>query len=80
MKMVICSVHIMDGHLMDVVLVQGYLKLHLKDLKLKLFSLQELVLLDFLLWFLKDYSLFGLMKMDGRELRQQSRPCKFLNN
>lgn len=78
MKMGICSVHIMDGHLMDVDLVQGYLRLHLKDLKLKLFNLQGHVLLDFLLWFLKDCSLFGLMRMLGRGHRQLSPLCKFL--
>lgn len=71
----ICNVHIMDGHLLGADLARGYLRPRLKVLKLVQLSLPELVLPDFLQWFPKVFSLFGLMRMVGRELRQPSLQC-----
>lgn len=75
MKGETCSVHTMDGHLMDVDHVLRFRRLHLKVLRLVPFGLQEHVLQGFLHWCLKAYSLFGQMRMDGKELMPLSLPC-----
>lgn len=62
-----CSAHTTAGHLMGADLVLGSLRLHLKVLKLVLLSLQELALQGFLLCSLKACSLFGRMRMAGKE-------------
>ena len=79
MKMGTCSVHIMGGLLMDVDLALGFLRLHLKVLKLVHFSLQEHVLLGFLQWCLKACFLFGLMRMVRKEQVPPSPPCNSLH-
>jgi hypothetical protein len=75
MKMGTCNVHTMDGHLMVVGLAHESLRLYLKALKLVQSSLQELVLPDFLHWCPKVCSLFGQMRMVGKELKPPSLPC-----
>jgi hypothetical protein len=75
MKMGTCNVHTMDGHLMVVGLAHESLRLYLKALKLVQSSLQELVLPDFLQWCPKVCSLFGQMRMVGKELKPPSPPC-----
>uniref|UniRef100_A0A6N2L6C0 Uncharacterized protein n=1 Tax=Salix viminalis TaxID=40686 RepID=A0A6N2L6C0_SALVM len=72
MKMATCNVHIMDGHLMGV--APKFLRLCLKALKLVQSSLQELNLPDFLQWCPKVCSLFGQMRMAGKELKPPTPP------
>lgn len=67
MRMDTCSVPIMDGLLPGVDLALGFHRLLLQVLKLALLNLPELALLSSQQWCLKDFSLCGLMKMDGTE-------------
>lgn len=75
MKLATCSVLTMVGHLMDVDLVLRFLRLHLKVLKLVLFGLREHALPGFPQYSLKVCSLFGRMRMAGKELVLSSLPC-----
>lgn len=75
MKMGTCSVHTMGGPLMGVDPALGFLRQHLKVLKLVQFGLLELVLQDFLQWYLKVCSLFGQMRMVGKEPMLPSPQC-----
>ncbi|XVE79365.1 hypothetical protein DITRI_Ditri14bG0052400 [Diplodiscus trichospermus] len=61
-----CNVDIMGGLLMDVDLALGFLRLHLKFLKLLQFSLQEHVLKGFLQWS-KGFFFFFWPDEDGQE-------------
>jgi hypothetical protein len=75
MKMGTCNVHIVDGHLMGVDGAHKFLRLCLKALKLMQSSLQELMLPDLLQWCPKVCSLFGQMRMVGKELKPANPPC-----
>ena len=74
MKAATCSVLTMVGHLMGVDLALKFLRLHLKVLKLVLFNLRE-VQPGFPRCSLKVCSLFGQMRMAGKELVLPSLPC-----
>lgn len=71
-RMDTCNVRIMDGPLPDADLVLGFLKLLLQVLKLVLLNPLELALLSSQQWYLKVFSLCGLMKMAGTEPIQLS--------
>lgn len=76
MKMGIYSVHIMGGLLMDPGHVLGSLRQHRKDPRLVPLLLLGHVLRGFRLLFLKVFSLFGQMRMAGKELKPLCHPCK----
>ena len=67
MKVEICNAHTMDGPLMGVDLVLKFPRRHPKAQNLGLISHLEHVLQGFLLWCLKASSLFGQMRMVGKE-------------
>ncbi|GER39703.1 pheophorbide A oxygenase 1 [Striga asiatica] len=69
MRMGIYSVHTMGGLLMDVGRVLESLRQHQKGPRPVPLSPQGLVQQDSLLWFLKGFSLFGQMRMAGKELK-----------
>lgn len=75
MKMDTCSVRTMGGPLMGVDLVLGSLRPRWRGRKLELFDLLERVRRGFRLWCLRVFSLFGQMRMAGRELKPPSPPC-----
>lgn len=76
MRMGICNVLIMGGLLMGAGHVLGFLRLHLRDLKLELLDHRELVPLGFQQWYLKACFLFGRMKTGSSELVLLNLQCK----
>lgn len=77
MRTGICSAHIMGGPLMDAARAAGSLRRPLKGRRRVQLSLRGLVQRGFQPWFLKAFSLFGLMRKDGKELNPpflQSKP------
>lgn len=74
MKTGTCSVHTTGGPLTGVDRVLGSLRPHRRGQKLELFDLRERVRRGFRLWCLRVFSLFGQMRMDGRELKPPSPP------
>lgn len=77
MKMGICSAHTTGGHLMGVGLVQESRRLPRRGRRHVPLSLRGRAPPSFRLWCLRDFSLFGLMRMDGSELLPPSPPCMF---
>ena len=77
MKTVTCNVHTMDGPSTSVDLANRFLMPLPKDLKLVLLGLQGPVRQVFLQWFLRVCSLFGRMRMVGKELLQLSLQCTY---
>lgn len=75
MKMGTCSVRTTGGPLMGVDLVLGSLRPRQRGRKLEPFDLRERVQRGFRLWCLRVFSLFGQMRMAGRELKPPSPPC-----
>lgn len=76
MKMETCSVHTMGGLLMGVAPVLRFRRQRRKDPRLGQLSLRGRVLLGFRLWFHRGFCLFGLMRMDWKELKLLSLHCK----
>lgn len=76
MRMDTCSVHTTGGRLMGVGLVLESHRQHQKGPRLVLLSLRGHVPPGFQRWFPKVFSLFGLMRMVGKELKPPNPPCK----
>lgn len=81
MRTGICSAHITGGPLMDAARAAGSLRRPRKGRRRVLLSLRGRVQRGFRPWFLKAFSLFGLMRKDGKELKPpflQSKPFMIL--